>query len=98
MINSNSNEDKSNEWFEKMVNNISNVQDTFISNMRRKVQEEQEQNRYNGLPEMDLDEEEKINEMLDNVDENMKQFRLKLAQEMDKVIKSHDIKRKVEED
>ena len=91
MIDSNSKKEESNKWFEDMVRNINSMQNRFISNMRAKVNEEQEYNKYNDFTHGELDNAEKIKEMLDSVDANTKQFIEKLTQEMDKVIKSHNI-------
>lgn len=83
---------KSNDWFEDMVENINTMQSGFVTNMRAKVNQEQESSKNDLFTERNDDRDKQIHQMLDNVDKNTKQFIGVLTQEMDKIIKSHNLK------
>ena len=77
----------SNEWFEEMVRDMNSTQERFISNMKTKVKEEQVSNSSDSDPLNNVS----IDELLNSVDDNTREFISKLTQGMEEILKSHKI-------
>jgi hypothetical protein len=82
------NRSESEGWFEDMVESINNTQQSFISNIKTKVDEEQQLNSHDSVFQDQLQNNE-LNELLNSVDHNTKEFITKLTQGMEEIIKSH---------
>ncbi|MEJ2621090.1 MAG: hypothetical protein P8163_12725 [Candidatus Thiodiazotropha sp.] len=82
----------SEKWFDEMASKITQMQESFISNMKSKIHEEGIECSPNSGDQAALGNTQDLEAMLDNVDSNSREFIAKLLDGMDEIIKSHDIK------
>jgi hypothetical protein len=82
----------SDDWFNEMASNISNMQEGFISHLKSSADKERSGYKQDTSTQTSLGDSNELEGMLNNVDKNTNEFIAKLLEGMEKIIKSHDIK------